>query len=374
MAMDQKEFNGKLERCTSKQEKIALLDAFAEQQFEKGNFALARKYYMQAMGLERQNNIRAYFAGRVGICHYNAGEDREALQHLLKSARLFQPDQPEFMPDMYGIVYFYLGSLYEYHGKVEKSLEARRICEQYIDSQEKDTKWMLYAGISRNYEALGKHDDAIRYSQKAIQVLSDNDPGLTYLYETMANNYMGLKQHSEAIKCFSKVLELDPNFERRDDIYLKLADCYHRLANHQRALESYKKILELKQLTGARENLTWLYIRIAHCYFQTEQFEKSLLTTLEALRRRPRNRSERAELRSYLTNNYYELGRYQEAVAEAAKTLQLAKRFPGDNIFYVRLALAYYKLGDKKAFKRYRTLCRRRFRDDTWNNYLAKLM
>ena len=75
---------------------------------------------------------------------------------------------------------------------------------------------MLYAGISRNYEALGKHEEAIRYSQKAIQVLSDNDPGLSYLYETMANNYMGLKQYLEAIKHFSRVLELDPKFERRE--------------------------------------------------------------------------------------------------------------------------------------------------------------
>jgi tetratricopeptide (TPR) repeat protein len=372
--MDQREFNTRLAASTSKQEKITLLDAFAEQLFEKGNFALARKYYSQALDLERQNNVRAYFAGQVGICHYNSGEDREALRYLLRSTRLFEPDQPEFMPDMYGFVYFYLGSLYEYHGKVEKSLEARRVCEQYIDSQEKDTKWMLYAGISRNYEVLGRHDEAIRYSQKAIQVLSDNDPGLTYLYETMANNYMSLKQHSEAVKYFSKVLELDPNFERRDDIYLKLADSYHRLTNHQRALESYKKILELDQLTGVRKNLTWLYIQIAHCYFRTDQFEKSLLTTLEALRHQPRNKLERAEVRSYLTNNYYELGKYGDAVEEAGKTLKLATRFHGDHIFYVRLALAYYKLGDKKHFRHYRAVFRRRFKNDSWNNYLDKLM
>ena len=96
---------------------------------------------------------------------------------------------------------------------------------------------MLYAGISRNYEILGKHDDSIRYSQKAIQVLSDNDPGLAYLYESMGNNYLSLKQSHEPIKYFSKVLELDPNFERRDDIYLKLADSYHKLTNHQHHLQ-----------------------------------------------------------------------------------------------------------------------------------------
>jgi len=372
--MDQKELSSRLAASKSREEKIALLDAYAEQQFEKGNFSPARKLYMQALALEKLPNARAYFTGRIGICHYNSGGDKEALRFLLKSTRLFQPDQPEFMPDMYGIVYFYLGSLYEYHGRVLKSFKARRVCEQYLDSQEKDTKWMLYAGISRNCESLGKHDEAIRYSQKAIQILSDNDPGLAYLYETMANNYMGLRQYTEAIKHFSKVLELDPNFERRDDIYLKLADSYHRLTNHQRALESYQKILELKQLTGDRKNLTGLYTQIAHCYFRLEQYEKSLLIALEALRRQPKNKLERAGIRSYLTNNYYELGRYREAVEEGVKTLKLARKFHGDQIFYVRLALSYYKLGDRKNFKLYRAVCRRRFRGDSWSTYLDKLM
>ena len=372
--MDQREFSKRFAGSSSRQEKVTLLDAYAEQLFENENYAQACRHYTQAFHLEKQRNVRAYFAGQIGICRYNAGEDGEALRYLLRSTRLFQPDQPEFMPDMYGFVYFYLGSLYEYHGRVQKSLEARRVCEQYIDSQEKDTKWMLFAGMSRNYELLGMHDESIRYSQKALQVLSDNDPGLTYVYETMGNNYMRLKQYSEAIKHFSKVLELDPNFERRDDIYLKIAESYHKLTNHQRALESYQKILELKQLTGDRKNLPALYIQIAHCHFRLDQFEKSLLVTLEGLRRQPKDKTERAELRSYLTNNYHEMGRYRDAVEEGLRTLKVARRFHGDSIFYVRLALSYYKLGDKKNFKLYRSLCRRRFRSDSWIAYLEKLM
>jgi tetratricopeptide (TPR) repeat protein len=371
--MDEKEFGQSLEKCTAGEEKIALLDEYAGELFEKGEFDQAGKHYSEALKLEKQPNVRAYFAGQVGICQFNAGNDREALQNLLKSARLFEPDGPEFMPDMYGFVHFHLGSLFEYHGKLAKSLEARRICEQYLDSQEKDTKWMLYAGISRNYEALGKHDEAIKYSQRAIQVLSDNDPGLTYLYESMGNNYMSLKQYQEAIKYFSKVIELDPKFERLDEIHLKLADCYQQLTNYKMALEAYGKILDLKQLTGKKENLTWLYIKIAHCHFRLEQYEKSLLVTLEALRRQPRGRLEKVELRSYLTNNYYELGRFREAAQEGEKILKTAKRFPNDQLFYFRLALSYYKLGEKKSFDRYRLLCRKMFRDDSWNNYLEKL-
>ena len=373
LTMDPTEFAARLAKCASVEEKLPLLDEYAGQLFEKGQFEEAGKYYSQAFVLEKQANVRAYFSGQVGICYYSAKKDKEALTHLVKSARMFEPDKPEFMPDMYGFVHFHLGSLYEYHGKVAKSLEARRVCEQYIDSQEKDTKWMLYAGLSRNYEALGRHDEAIRYSQKAIQVLSDNDPGLTYLYESMGNNYMSLKQHQEAIKYFSKVIELDPKFERLDEIHLKLAECYQQLTNHKMALEAYRKILELKQLTSKKENLTWLLIKMAHCHFQLEQYEKSLLVTFEALRHRPRTAEEKAELRSYLTNNYYELGRYREAAQEGEKTLRIARRFPNDQLFYFRLALCYHRLGDKRSFERYRTLCRKMFRNDTWNNFLDKL-
>ncbi len=371
--MDLKELNAKLKAAGKNEQRITLLDTYAEKLFGKEKYSEASRYYEKALALAKQANIRAYLTGQIGICHYNSGRDKESLEYLSKSARLFNPEKPGFMPDMYGFVCFHLGSLYEYYGKLNKSLEARKICEQYADSQEKDTKWMLFTGISRIYEALEKHDEAIKYSQKAIQVLSDNDPSLAYLYESMGNNYMGLRQYQEAIEYFDKVLELDPKFERRDDIHAKMAHCYHELTNHRMALESYLKILELKQITEKRENLTWLYTKIAHCYFSLDQYEKSLLMTLEGLRRQPRSRQEKAEIRSYLTCNYCEMGRYKEAVHEGQKTLQLAKRFMDDDLFYFRMALAYHKIGDKKSFTKYRNLCQKLFRSDGWNKFLEKL-
>jgi tetratricopeptide (TPR) repeat protein len=371
--VNQQQFNAKLKSVVSEEERLSLFDSYAGELFEKGNYSEAAKVYSQTLKITKQQNVKAYFTGQVGICHFNAGNDKEAFMHLLHSAQLFNPAKPEFMRDMYGFVCFHLGSLYEYHGKIVKSLEARKICEEYLDSQEKDTQWMLYAGLSRNCEALGNHDEAIRYSQKAIQVLSDNDPGLSYLYESMANNYMGLKQYHEAVKHFSKVLELDPQFEHRNEVHLKMAGCYHQLSNYTMALETYRKILELKQITGKKQEMVWIYLKMAECQFRLESFEKSLLIALETLHRNPRNKAEKAEARSYLTNNYYELGRYKEAVEEGEKTLLLAKRFPNDDLFYVRMALSYYKLGDKKSFAKYRTLVKKLFAEDNWNRYLEKL-
>ena len=371
--MNERQLQKRLSSAATKEEKASLLDAFAEALFEREKYREAIRYYSAALRLERRPNVRAYLDGQIGICNYNLGNDREARQHLLSSTKLFDPAQPEFMPDMCGFVHFHLGALFEYQGNIRMALEARRNCERYVDSQEKDTRWMLYSGISRNLEALGKYDEAIEYSQKAIQVLSDNDPGLTYLYESMGNNYMSLKQYPEAINYFLKVLELDPGFERKDEVYLRLADCHQNLTNDRMALESYNKILELKQITAKREDLTWLYARLAHCYFRLEQYEKSLLVTLEALRKRIKTGPDKAELRSYLTDNYYELGRFREAVSEGEKTLKIARSFRNDSSFYFRMALSYHKLGDKKNFGRYRNLCRRIFPEDGWNKYLEKL-
>ncbi len=371
--MNKQQFHAKLKKAGSDAERISLHDAYAEELFNKGNYQEAARIYGEALGIVKQTNIKAYFAGQVGICHFNNGEDEKAFEYLLKSAGLFDPRKPEFMQDMYGFIFFHLGSLYEYHGEAAKSLEARKKCEEHIDSQEKDTQWMLYAGLSRNCEALGRHGEAIRYSQKAIQILSDNDPGLPYLYESMANNYLGLGQYQEAIKHFSKVLELDPRFERRDEIYAKVAECYRKLANYTMAIETYEKILKLKQLTSRSEDLHWIYLKMAECHFRTNSFEKSLLIALETLHRNPQDVLEQAEARSFLTNNYYELGRYQEAVEEGHATLKLAKRFPNDDLFYVRMALACHKLGNRKEFARYRSLFRKLFKDDNWNKQLDKL-
>jgi tetratricopeptide (TPR) repeat protein len=371
--VNQKQFNAKLKNASSDDERVSLYDAFAEELFEKENYSEAISVYTQALKSQKQQNIKAYFTGMIGICHFNTGNDKEAFRHLLKSAQLFDPKKPEFMRDMYGYIHFHLGSLYEYHGKNDKSLEARKICEQHIESQEKDTRWMLYAGIGRNFESLGKHDEAIRYSQKAIQVISNNDPGLSYLYESMANNYLGLKQYPEALTHFSKVLELDPGFERRDETQLKMAECYRHLANYKMALESYEKILELKQITGKKNDLVWLYLKMAECNFRLESYEKSLVMALEILRRNPRNKLEKAEAKSCIATNYYELGRYKEAIEEGEEALKLAKRFPNDDLLYVRMAISYHKLGDKKSFGKYRTLVRKMFQDSNWNKYLDKL-
>ena len=362
--MNKQQYNAGLKRAATDEERLAIHEAYASGLFDREKYTEALNIYEQALPLTKQQNVKAYLIGKIGICHFHNDEDKTALQSLKKSARLFSPERPEFMRDMYGLVLFHIGALYEYHGKIAQSLEARKECEEYLDSQEKDAQWMLYSGISRNYEALGKHGEAIDYSQKAIQVLSDNDPGLAYLYESMANNYMELRQYQDAIQHFLRILELDPGFERIDDIHEKLADCCRLVSNNALALEVYEKVLKLKQRTVKSKYLAWIYLRLAECHFRMSSYEKSLLSAFESLRQRPRNPREKAEVLSFTANNFYELGRYGDAVEDGEKALKLAQRFPNDELLYVRMALAFNKLGDGKSFKKYRALVQKLFKND----------
>ncbi len=78
ITMELKELKNKLKGARSREEQISLLDSHAEKLFEKGRFADASKVFKQAHELATQPNVRAYFAGQMGICSYNAGRDKEA--------------------------------------------------------------------------------------------------------------------------------------------------------------------------------------------------------------------------------------------------------------------------------------------------------
>jgi hypothetical protein len=74
-------------------------------------------------------------------------------------------------------------------------------------------------------------------TQKAIQVLSDNDPGLSYLYESMANNYIPSNRKPLSIL---EVLELIPS-SSADEIQLRMAVAI-AILQLQDGAETYEKI------------------------------------------------------------------------------------------------------------------------------------
>jgi tetratricopeptide (TPR) repeat protein len=372
--MDVKALEGKLKSIQDVQERLDILDYLAGHYYDEDDYQRALKFYQEAQTLATPGNPRAYYTAQFGICHYMLHNDREARQALLSAQRMSDPEAAEFSPEIHGLLHYFLGSLCEYEGDNAGSLEARLEAVKYLEHLHPEARWMLLAGLSRNYEELGESRKAIEYSTQAIALLSENEPELAYLYESLGHNHYELEEFDKALGYFSRVLEIDPEFERKDDIYFAIGLCYQRLTDYKTALECYLKLLEAKKLVRKPgETLAWLYSEIAYCHHQLNAHEDVLRVVKEAVREPIEKKEDLAELQSYLTSAYLGLGRYQDAVREGERAVRLSRRFTGIETMLPSLAMAYYHLGNLDEFRRYRDWCNRDYADRSATKQLNKL-
>ena len=371
--MDVRKLEAELKTAKTVECKLDLLDEIASYYYDKENYQKALKYYGKGESLAPGGNLRAYYLGQKGICYYLQHQDQGARKALLSAKEMFRLEEPDFLPEMYGLVHFFLGSLHEYSGENSRSLEARLAALEYLDHLDREVQWMLLSGISRNYEEGGENREAIEYSTRAISLIANNDPEIAYIYESLGINHYKLEEYDKAVEYLSRALEVAPEFEQKDDIYFNIGLCYQRLLDFRMALDSYLKILELKKLTSSEESLCWLYIEITRCYYQLKEYKKSLQFVRKGLKEPVEEKEELADVRGYLTNNLYALGRFQEAAREGEKTLKISQEFPHMEIMLSNLALSYYNLNETDKFKFYRDWCNRAFPNFGWTKQLNKL-
>jgi tetratricopeptide (TPR) repeat protein len=371
---DVNELEEKLKSVQESEEKLEILDQIAGFYYDKDDYAKAARFYDQAQKLTEPGNSQAYYLGLKGICHFLLHSDKEALEALTAARKMSVPDESDFVPELHGLVNYFLGSLHEYKGENQASLESRLEALGYLDHLHSEAQWMLLAGISRNYEEKGETRKAVEYNTQALALISQNDPELAYLYESLGLNHYELEEYDKALSYFSRVLEIAPEFERIDDVYFSIGLCYQRLLDYRMALKSYLKILEVKKLTAGNDSYRWLYIEIAHCYYLLKEHENSLLYVRKALKFPSiEDKEELAELRSYLTNNLSAMGKHEQAVAEGEKTLRISRDFHNIELMLPNMALSCYHLNDKKKFEQYRDWCNRSFPNNSWTKQLNKL-
>lgn len=356
------------------QEKLEILDQIAAYYYDEDDYPKAARFYDQAQKIAEAGNSRAYYLGLKGICHFLLHSDSEALEALTTAQKMSSTEEEDFVPELYGLIHYFLGSLYEYKGENQASLEARLEALRYVDQLHPEAQWMLLAGLSRNYEEKGETRQAVDFNTRALSLISHNDPEIAHLYESLGLNHYELEEYDKALSYFNRVLEVAPDFEGADDVYFSIGLCYQRLLDYRMALKSYLKILEVKKLTAGNDSYRWLYIEIAHCYYQLKEHENSLLYVRKALKwPAVDDKEELAELRSYLTNNLSALGKHEEAIVEGEKTLKISKDFPNMDLMLTNMAMSFYHLNDKRRFEEYRDWCNRSFPNQGWTKLLNKL-
>ena len=371
--MDVKQLKEKLIAAQGAKEKLEILDEIAACYYDQEEYQEAVAYYGKAEKLAPEGNPRAYFQGMEGICYFFLKKDQEAHKALLGAKNMLHSDEEDFDPEISGLIHYFLGSLYEYNDENDRSLECRLEAFKHLSHLHREPQWMLLAGMSRNYEQKGDLRNSVKYNTQAISLISNNDPEIAYIFDKLGSNLYELGEYKEAQEYFGRVLEVDPGYERKDDVYFSIGLCHQRLLDYRMALNSYLKLLELKELEPDTEPLSWLYIETAYCYYHLKEHEKSIELVEKALQETIEDKEEQAEIQSYLTNNYQALGRHQEAVEAGEKTLKLSHQFHNIEIMLPNLTLSYYHLGQEDKFHFYRDWCNRDFPDLSWTQQLNKL-
>jgi tetratricopeptide (TPR) repeat protein len=376
--MNVKQLEEKLATTHGVNEKLDVLDELASYYYDHDNYQKAISYYQEAEKLAPAGNPQAYYQGLEGICYFFLKKDKEAYQALLGAKEVLRPKEDDFDPEICGLVHYFLGSLYEYNEANDSSLECRLEALKYLSHLHREAQWMLLAGMSRNYEQQGDLRKSVECNTQAISLISNDDPEVVFIFESLGSSHYELGEYEKALEYFSleyfsRILEVDAGFERKEDIYFSIGLCNQRLLDFQLALESYLKLLEVKELDPDEDSLSWLYIEIIHCYFSLKEHDKSIEYVKKALSESIEDKEEHAEVHSYLSNNYYALGKYPEAVEAGEKTLKISDQFHNMKIMLPNLALSYYQLAQEDKFHFYRDWCNRAFPDLRWTRELNKL-
>ncbi len=197
----------------------------------------------------------------------------------------------------------------------ETNIQTRRAFERAIDLDSEFAAAYAHLGHTYLYEwALGWSQDpqsleqAFELAQKAISL----DDSLSEGHCLLAHVYLWEKQHDQAIAVFEKAIDLNPNLPHP---IVGLADILSWAGRPQEAIEQVKKAMRLNP-----EYDVWYLWFLGHAYFLTGQYEEAIGALKRVITRNPNFHPAHV----YLAASYSELGREEEARAEAAELKRLS--------------------------------------------------
>jgi adenylate cyclase len=177
-----------------------------------------------------------------------------------------------------------------------------------------------YAFLGRTYlmelvyqwkSGLQTQEQLFAFGQKAV-ALDDSQPAA---HETLALAHLGKKQHAQAIAEAEKTIALDPNYA---DGYVTLADTFCFAGQPEPAVPLVEQAMRL----NPRYPPYYLW-SLGHAYRLLGQSEEAIAT----LRNLVSQSSDLLTAHVLLAATYSELGREEEARAEAAEILRISPNY-----------------------------------------------
>ncbi|MGH8242590.1 MAG: tetratricopeptide repeat protein, partial [Steroidobacteraceae bacterium] len=192
------------------------------------------------------------------------------------------------------------GQMYQYFSRKEKYREK---------AQEFSFKALMYdsnlpeayAAMGLSYFIWGRFDEAAASGRKAIEL----DPDNFIAYWTLGRIHFSTSNYAEALELFQKCIDLKPGFYVA---HLDLKQTYFNLGRKEEADATLEKVMEI----------------LPNYLLQNPDDARAKL---------------------FYAMTLLELGRRDEAVAEAAAAIELA---PGDSLMLYNCACLYAQLGEKR--------------------------
>jgi tetratricopeptide (TPR) repeat protein len=291
---------------------------------ELGKHELALQYQLQALELRKkllghEHPDVAISVNDAGATYGALGKYEQALQYHLEalelSRQLLGEEHPHVAVSLnnVGCTYFELG---HYKQALRYCLEVLVMQKKLLGQEHPHVAASLH-NVGRTYSALEKYELSLQYHLEALamqkKLLGKEHPdiaqGLNYMGGTCGhsgNHELSLQYHLEALEMRKKLLG-----QKHPDVATSLSNMgctYYALGKHDKAFQYCKEALELrKELLGP-----------THPNVLTIQ--QNLKFIIQGLELESRNK---IKLAMEQGKEYYLKGKYQEAIEEFKKALNL---------------------------------------------------
>ena len=312
-----------------------------------------------AIATEHLENLDAEWLNRsihlfYGLAQYESG--RILCEKHLHSLEDRLPDSVHL-----ATLYTNLGSIYNGLGKhnvaLEYKLKALQIYENLLP-QNYPILATSYSNIGLTYSQLGNSKMALKYMLSALEVAEKILPPdyscLAIFLDNIGLIYSNLGNYSKALECKLNALEIQKNILPPDHpklavSYNNVGTGYSDLGDHARALEYKLKSLSIleKVLPPDHPYLAASYNNVGGSYGDLGEHQKGLEYKLKALELRekilPSNHPDLAASYNDIGYAYRELGNNSTSLEYFLKALDIRKRILPPE--HPDLALSYNNLG-----------------------------
>jgi tetratricopeptide (TPR) repeat protein len=297
---------------------------------------------------------KAYF--KLGYAFYSKKEFEQAIEYFNSSIK-YNPDLLES--------HFYLVQVYYDIGKIGLSLDE---CEEVlrIDPQNKEIVWFIkkneqakkygrkaYENYEKGYLAYKNNNyaEAINYFKSSILNNSEYKDSHYYL----ALSYYNIGDFDNSITQWNEVIKIDPfdnsakrflnkSLEEkkygRDTLrYFNIGYDYYIKGEYEKAIEEFKKSLSCNPKFEKAQKY------LSRSYYQLNQMDKYREEIEKATRLKVINDEEKVEEHYKLGYEFYSLKKYQVAIEELKKALNLKNDYPAARYL---LAECYFKQKEYK--------------------------